>query len=284
MVCLVLLCINCFLELKDIALAVRTLRPGDYFTNLWNYIDLGHFLLMWAAWLLWVLYVDTASRFRMESSYQVLADPASDLRFFATVGEQEKAFLDFVAAVAERCDRLAQYTAISGVSVLVFLFRIIKNLDFQERMGLVSRTIFTAVPDLIHFSVLFAVVYFGFTVVGHVMFGHLFEPMSTLQGAATELFFWLVGYDPPSFWEAMSHAAPPWAFQTFVWSYLVIVSFILFNVLLAIFIDTYCEIKGQQDPEVCVRVRQRAAHACLAYLQHLSDMTTCTHIHAHTHS
>jgi len=105
------------------------------------------------------------------------------------------------------------------------------------------------VPDLLHFSFLFGVVYFGYVVVGHVMFGHLFSPLSTLQGAAVELFFWLVGYDPTGFWSGMSHAAPDWAFQIFVWSYLIIVFFILFNVLLAILIDTYCEIKGSQDPD-----------------------------------
>jgi len=105
------------------------------------------------------------------------------------------------------------------------------------------------VPDLIHFSVIFGVVYFGFVVVGHVMFGHLFEPMATLEGSSIELFFWLVGYDPTAFWEGMTHAAPVWAFQIFLWAYLIIVFFILFNVLLAILIDTYCEIKGSQDPD-----------------------------------
>jgi hypothetical protein len=36
----------------------------------------------------------------------------------------------------------------------------------------------------------------GFVIVGHVMFGHLYPPMSTIDLAAVECFFWLVGYDP----------------------------------------------------------------------------------------
>ena len=67
--------------------------------------------------------------------------------------------------------------------------------------------------------------------------------------ASNTLFFWLIGYDPTSFWDGMSHAAPSWAFQLYLWSYLIIVYFILFNVLLAILIDTYCEVKGGQDPD-----------------------------------
>ena len=38
------------------------------------------------------------------------------------------------------------------------------------------------------------------------MFGHLFGPLSSLEGAATELFFWLVGYDPGGFWDGMYKA------------------------------------------------------------------------------
>jgi len=204
---------------------------------------------MWAAWINWLLYVNAALQFEMNPTYPILSDPGADLRYLATDADKEKAFLDFLASISSACDRLALYNSLTGVSVLFFLFRIIKNLDFQERMGVVSRTITTAVPDLIHFSVIFGVVYFGFVVVGHVMFGHLFEPMATLEGSAIELFFWLVGYDPTAFWEGMSHAAPVWAFQIFLWAYLIIVFFILFNVLLAILIDTYCEIKGSQDPD-----------------------------------
>jgi hypothetical protein len=39
----------------------------------------------------------------------------------------------------------------------------------QERMGVVSRTIISAIPDLIHFSFLFGVVYMGF-VIGHSVY------------------------------------------------------------------------------------------------------------------
>ena len=65
-------------------------------------------------------------------------------------------------------------------------------------------------------------------------------------------FGYVCGGGATGFWSGMSHAAPDWAFQIFVWSYLIIVFFILFNVLLAILIDTYCEIKGTQHPDAPV--------------------------------
>ena len=260
-VCIVLLCVNCFLELHDLVAAVRVMRPLTYFTNLWNYLDVAHFYLMWAGWIVWVLHVDAAAKFSMEPAYPILSDPAAHLRLLATNAAQEKAFLDFLGDITAACDRVAQYHAITGVSVLLFLFRIIKNLDFQERMGVVSRTIITAVPDLVHFLFIFCVVFLGFVVVGHVMFGHLFPPLSTLEGAAVEMFFWIVGYDPPGFWDPMSHAAPAWAFQIFMWTFILVVFFILFNVLLSILIDSYCEIKGSQDPQAPGFLEELAAIA-----------------------
>ena len=248
-VCMLLLCVNLFLEANDLVAAVRVMRPMDYLSNGWNYVDWTHFFLMWSGWSTWLMYTEAASRFEMKSAYPILADPASDLRFLATNAQEEKEFLEFLSSVSTACDRLASYQSLTGVSVLMFLFRLIKNLDFQERMGVVSRTIMTAIPDLLHFMFLFVVVFVGYVVVGHIMFGHLFGPLSTLDEAVNTLFFWLIGYDPTSFWDGMSHAAPSWAFQLYLWSYLIIVYFILFNVLLAILIDTYCEVKGGQDPD-----------------------------------
>jgi len=46
--CLLLLCVNCVLEARDVLAAVRVMRMMDYFGNVWNYLDVGHLYLMWA--------------------------------------------------------------------------------------------------------------------------------------------------------------------------------------------------------------------------------------------
>jgi len=46
---------------------------------------------------------------------------------------QEKEFLSFLGNVDSACDMLALYNSLTGVSILMFLFRILKNLDFQVR-------------------------------------------------------------------------------------------------------------------------------------------------------
>jgi hypothetical protein len=46
-------------------------------------------------------------------------------------------------------------------AVLLFVLRLLKALDFQPRMALVTRTISNAFTDLIHFIALFAIVFSG---------------------------------------------------------------------------------------------------------------------------
>ena len=47
-------------------------------------------------------------------------------------------------------------------------------------MGLITRTIGRAGINLLHFMCLFMLVFFGYAVVGNVMFGAQFKDMSTL--------------------------------------------------------------------------------------------------------
>jgi len=83
---------------------------------------------------------------------------------------------------------------------------------------------------------------------------YIYTYIHTCMHTYIHTYIWICvcGGGATGFWSGMSHAAPDWAFQIFVWSYLIIVFFILFNVLLAILIDTYCEIKGSQDPDAPV--------------------------------
>jgi len=44
----------------------------------------------------------------------------------------------------------------SGTTVILFVFRILKALDFQPIMGVVTRTLWAASADMAHFVVLFS--------------------------------------------------------------------------------------------------------------------------------
>jgi len=244
------LAVNCFLEFRDIVIAIRVMKPFQYFQNPVNVLDWFHLIMMWVGWILWALYYQKTRDFSMYTEYPVLQDPTASARFFATNSTGEMEFLKFQDDIQSASDALAQYTAISSVCVLLFIMRVLKSFDFQPRMGLVTKTLYTALPDLAHFSFLFFVVFFGYSLVGYLLFGHHFGEMASPGRALVFLYFQLVAYDPEQFWIEMTHAAPWWAFHLYLWTFLLIVFFILVNILLAILIDAYALVKAD-TPEDC---------------------------------
>jgi hypothetical protein len=100
----------------------------------------------------------------------------------------------------------------------------------QERMGLVTRTLLQASSDLFHFMILFFLVFIGYSSVGNILFGHQVEGMSTLSQSCMTLTIMLLNFDTTQFYSNMAHASIGWSLQLFLWSYLVIVFFILLNV------------------------------------------------------
>ena len=79
---------------------------------------------------------------------------------------------------------------------MLFVLRILKTLDFQPKVALITRTLRNTIVDLIHFLVLFTIVWMGYTIAGHQLFGHLFVDFSTIARGATGLMVLLVNWDP----------------------------------------------------------------------------------------
>jgi hypothetical protein len=76
----------------------------------------------------------------------------------------------------------------------------LKALDFQPRMALVTRTISSAFSDLFHFLALFSIIFIGYALAGIQLFGHQYEGLSTLHYACQFLILILLSFDPTQFW------------------------------------------------------------------------------------
>jgi hypothetical protein len=68
---------------------------------------------------------------------------------------------------------LRTFTLVSGLAFVLFIFRFLKSLNFQERMGLVTRTLVTAITDLFHFCILYFIVLAAYAYVGYFIFGSM---------------------------------------------------------------------------------------------------------------
>ena len=246
--CIGMLVVNIGAEVYELWQEALVFRLKSYVTNLFNYIDWISFAFQIGAWAVWYDYVLVAQRFKIETSYRILQNPGAQARFFATSPEEEHRFLVLQEDLSSLGQQVKLYSTLSGMAVALFIFRMLKSLDFQPRMGLVTRTIAAAAIDLLHFMLLFGIVFFGYAMVGVIVFGHQFKGMSTISEACFTLLMMMMSLDPTKFWTEMLHSGGEGmaaVFYLYLSTYILIVFFILLNVFLAILIDAYMAVKGQ---------------------------------------
>lgn len=70
-------------------------------------------------------------------------------------------------------------------------------MDFQARLGLVTRTLGRAFIDLGHFVALFAFVFMGYACCGVLLFGHQMQKFSTLYESVIECLMIVLTLDAP---------------------------------------------------------------------------------------
>ena len=240
---IVMLAVNCISQARDVMRAVRTFSFLSHMSDVGNWYDIMHLVLMWVSWSYWAYHYNLTSNFKMENSYPILVDPGAGARYWATNSTQEKLYLDMKSDVQAAANSLSAYSAITSCCIVLFILRLVKGLDFQEQMGLITRTISEAAYELVHFFVLFIIVFMGYVCTGVMLFGHQVKDMSTIDKSVIFLYFQIVAFDDSQFWGPFSHAAPLWAFYLWVWSFLFVVWLILFNILLAILIEGYVRVK-----------------------------------------
>jgi len=69
----------------------------------------------------------------------------------------------------------ARYFALNGINILLLIARILRLMDFQPRLGVVTRSLWLAGPDLIHFFIVASMVFIGYSMMAHLIFGNVIE-------------------------------------------------------------------------------------------------------------
>ncbi|CAD7949535.1 unnamed protein product [Amoebophrya sp. A120] len=129
----------------------------------------------------------------------------------------------------------------SYLYVLISLVRLFKGFSAQPRLGVVTNTIINAAVDILHFLVVFSSVFFAYALAGVIVFGRHLQEFATLDVSLTTCWRLVFGdFD----WERTSRIAP-WEAAVFFYSFTLLVVLIMLNMLLAIILDTYMDVKGQ---------------------------------------
>jgi len=118
------------------------------------------------------------------------------------------------------------------VTLFVWL-RLLKYFTLVQSFRLLVRVLEKTVWDLVVFSTFLITIFFGFSIAFHVGFGHL-KPFSSLYASFCSLFFILASSaDISGLFDST------WLGEALYASYLILVYFLLFNMFMAVVIDTY---------------------------------------------
>jgi hypothetical protein len=124
---------------------------------------------------------------------------------------------------------------VNVINILFVIFRFFKLYKFQDQLRELSDTFAAAWTDLYHFMIMWLLVFAGFSLIGHIMFGqHMFDYSSVLRAFVTQFEMMMNNYD----YTAMSRIAPIFA-PIYLTMFVFIASICLINILVAILMDAY---------------------------------------------
>ena len=79
--------------------------------------------------------------------------------------------------------KLAWYWALNGINVLLLSIRLLKHVEFQPQLGILSRSLAAAAPDLMHFCLMCGAMLVSFAVMAHLTLGNAVQVSFVLLAA-----------------------------------------------------------------------------------------------------
>eukprot|EP01102_Stenamoeba_stenopodia_P010309 TRINITY_DN3094_c0_g1_i1.p1 TRINITY_DN3094_c0_g1~~TRINITY_DN3094_c0_g1_i1.p1 ORF type:complete len:806 (-),score=182.16 TRINITY_DN3094_c0_g1_i1:510-2927(-) len=195
----------------EVAFASKSGVLIGYISDPWNFVDILNLLIYWSVVGLYVAYVIDNGR----KDFDPHSDKYIDLERIA-----------------------AHYTAIynlNSINIFLIFLKMFKYLRVNAKMSIIWRTLSDATADLLAFFVLFAIIFCGFILMAHLLFGTQLDTYSSFVHSATTSFQMLLGdFDYPTL-AATNRILAPIFFILFI----VFCFFVLANIFSAIIIDAY---------------------------------------------
>jgi len=243
-------------EILDLVESKRTRGSYlAYFSSMWNYIDVASITIHIGTIFMWFTFGwKMAAEFSPDIHYDIYKNLEAsafitNLKVPNQMSEMGALFLEMKDLVTY----LQLYMTLSGINIILMLARILKLMDFQPRLGVITHTLALATADLMHFFVIFFMIFMGYAFIGHVIFGYASVHFSDMTASVNSLFQNLLG-DITYFMEDFKSANG----LTFIvgmiyfYSFNIFVLMILFNFLLAIICDAFGEVKANASESVSV--------------------------------
>ncbi|KAG2493793.1 hypothetical protein HYH03_008013 [Edaphochlamys debaryana] len=224
-----------------------------YFLSAWNWVEFCSNGLLFATMVMWwVITKDYAGDYTINIRYNAYQQLAPDANFLALNqnGQYLTDLNDSYQDLRELVDLLNWYFALNGINILLLIARMLKLMDFQPRLGVVTRSLWLAGPDLIHFAIVAGMVFVSYAMMGHLMFGNTVPEFATFGESINTCFEILLGnIDVNSSLRDLGGLQSV-AGALFFWSYELLVYMVLLNFLLAIIVDAFSEVKEKTHETV----------------------------------
>ncbi|GAQ78340.1 Ca2+-modulated nonselective cation channel polycystin [Klebsormidium nitens] len=231
------------LEMMEIYRETGSIK--GYFGSLYNYVDILSITLMFVCIIIWIVFITTqAMPFSAKARYDIYQDLGSDARFFGfAVPTQFGDFTALISSVRDLVVYRSVYAAINGLNIFLVIVRVLKLFDFQPKMGVITRSLTLAGPELLNFFVLWFIFFLGYAFMGHMIFGRSIEDFRTLQWSMTACFLMILGDTENEYNMMQLNGWELAASQLFFYSFQIGMVFIIMNFLVAIAVDAFAEIK-----------------------------------------
>jgi Polycystin cation channel len=223
-----------------------TRNPLTYFTSGWTWVGLASTSLMITSNIVWWTFVlRHVPAFDIDIRYNVYNDLNARAHILRIRDQGEE--LDRAVAAFSNLQFLVQtlswYYAINGINILLVIARILNLMHFQPRLGIVTRSLLLAGPDLLHFAVVAGIVFVGYAMMAHVIFGNVIEKFSTFRLSIDTCFEMLLGEIGVNEDLKALTGLQGLAGSLFFWTFELLVFMVLLNFLLAIIVDAFSVVK-----------------------------------------
>jgi len=147
---------------------------------------------------------------------------------------------DLQASADEMAGFVAQSQTATSWYLILLMFRFFMAYRAQPRLAVVTRTLGAVVVDIGHFLVVFLPTFFAYAIAGNIVFGRRMAEFSTLLSSFGQCFRILIENEYQ--WQRLS-AEHYWTAAMWVWTFLLLVVLLMLNMVLAIVLDVYNQIR-----------------------------------------
>jgi len=124
---------------------------------------------------------------------------------------------------------------------LLFMARCFLILEFQPRLAIVIKTLKATTVDLLHFLIVFVPTFLAYAIAGMCIFGRRMDEFSSVERSIGTCF--KIAFESEFQWEKLSEEDFVTSLM-WVWSFLLLIVLLMLNMVLAIIMDVYVEVRN----------------------------------------